>query len=65
MPGAAIAYTNAVRKIVPAGMWDGEPTGLSLPRPAIMAEGTFCVALLQADGTGPILGASLPEGAAT
>jgi hypothetical protein len=59
--GRTIAYTNVVRKIVPAGMWDGQPMGLSLPRPAIMAEGTFCVALLQADGTGPILGASLPE----
>jgi hypothetical protein len=58
--GRTIAYTNVVRKIVPAGMWNGEPTGLSLPRPAIMAEGTFCVAVLQADGTGPILGASLP-----
>jgi hypothetical protein len=63
--GRTIAYTNVVRKIVPAGMWDGEPTGLSLPRPAIMAEGTFCVALLQADGTGPILGASLPGRPAT
>jgi hypothetical protein len=62
--GRTIAYTNVVRKIVPAGMWDGEPTKLSLPRPAIMAEGTFCVALLQADGTGPILGASLPAGSA-
>jgi hypothetical protein len=63
--GRTIAYTNVVRKIVPAGMWDGQATGLSLPRPAIMAAGTFCVALLQADGTGPILGASLPGGAAT
>jgi hypothetical protein len=62
--GRTIAYTNVVRKIVPAGMWQGEPTGLSLPRPAIMAEGTFCVALLQADGTGPILGASVPGGTA-
>jgi hypothetical protein len=60
--GRTIAYTNVVRKIVPAGMWHGQPTVLSLPRPAIMAEGTFCVALLQADGTGPILGASLPGG---
>ena len=63
--GRTIAYTNVVRKIVPAGMWNGQPTGLSLPRPAIMAEGTACVALLQADGTGPILGASLPAGPAT
>ena len=59
--GRTITYTNVVRKIVPAGMWHGQPTGLSLPRPAIMAEGTFCVALLQANGTGPILGASTPS----
>jgi hypothetical protein len=59
--GRTGTYTNVVRKIVPAGMWHGQATGLSLPRPAIMAEGTFCIALLQADGTGPILGASLPE----
>jgi hypothetical protein len=59
--GRTIAYTNVVRKLVPAGMWDGQAMGLSLPRSAIMTEGTFCVALLQADGTGPVLGASLPE----
>ena len=62
--GRTIAYTNVVSKIVPAGMWNGRLTGLTLPRPAIMADGTFCVALLQADGTGPILGASIPGGTA-
>ena len=56
--GRTVAYTNVVEKIVPAGMWHGGQTRLVLPRPAIMSEGTFCVALLQADGTGPILGAS-------
>lgn len=60
--GRTVAYTNAVRKIVPAGVWHGEPIQLSLPRPAVMTEGTFCVALLQADGTGPILGTSVPGG---
>jgi hypothetical protein len=58
--GRTVAYTNSVRKIVPAGVWHGDPIELSLPRPAVMTEGTFCVALLQADGTGPILGASVP-----
>jgi hypothetical protein len=62
--GRTVAYTNVVRRIVPAGMWNGRHTGLTLPRPAIMADGTFCVALLQADGTGPILGASVPGGTA-
>jgi hypothetical protein len=58
--GRTVAYTNVVRKIVPAGVWHGRHTRLSLPRPAIMTEGTHCVALLQADGAGPILGASVP-----
>jgi hypothetical protein len=62
--GRTLAYSNVVRKIVPAGMWHGEHKRLSLPRPAVMAQGTFCVALLQADGTGPILGASLPDAGA-
>ncbi len=56
--GRTIAYTNVVRKIIPAGMWHGRDVRLSLPKPAIMGEATTCVALLQADGTGPILGAS-------
>ena len=60
--GRTGTYTNVVRKIVPAGVWHGDRTRLSLPRPAVMAEGTFCVALLQADGTGPILGASISAG---
>ena len=57
--GRTVAYTNVVRKLVPAGVWHGKHMVLSLPKPAIMAAGTFCVALLQADGTGPILGASV------
>ncbi|MFW6077114.1 MAG: DUF1223 domain-containing protein [Hyphomicrobiales bacterium] len=59
--GRTVVYTNVVRKIVPAGMWHGGRTALTLPRPALMTEGTVCVALLQADGTGPILGASIPD----
>ena len=62
--GRTVAYSNVVRRIVPAGMWHGAHTKLALPRPAIMSEGTFCIALLQADGTGPILGASLPSATA-
>jgi hypothetical protein len=62
--GRTIAYTNAVRKIIPAGTWHGQPMGLSLPKPAIMSEGTSCTALLQADGIGPILGAALLAGSA-
>jgi hypothetical protein len=57
--GRTIAYTNVVRKIIPAGVWHGREMRLSLPKPAIMNESTMCAALLQADGTGPILGASI------
>jgi hypothetical protein len=62
--GRTIAYTNVVRKIIPAGVWHGRELRLSLPRPAIMTESTMCAALLQADGTGPILGASILPGGA-
>jgi hypothetical protein len=62
--GRTVTYTNVVRKIVPAGMWHGRRTTLTLPKPALMAEGMFCVALLQADNTGPILGASIPDDSA-
>ena len=55
--GRTIAYTNVVRKIIPAGMWHGEKLDLSLPKEAIVDAGTFCAALLQVDGTGPIIGA--------
>ena len=57
--GRMVSYTNVVRKLVPAGLWRGQHMRLSLPKPAIISEGTFCIALLQADGTGPILGASM------
>jgi hypothetical protein len=57
--GRTMAYTNVVRKIIPAGLWHGREMRLVLPRPAIMSESTMCAALLQADGTGPILGASI------
>jgi hypothetical protein len=59
--GRTISYTNVVHKFMPAGVWHGQHMQLSLPKPAIMAAGTFCVALLQAGGTGPILGASMGD----
>lgn len=55
--GQTVSYTNVVRKIVPAGVWYGEKLALSLPKAAILGDGTVCAALLQIDGTGPIIGA--------
>jgi hypothetical protein len=55
--GRTVAYTNVVRKIIPAGMWHGDKLDLSLPKDAIVGTGTTCAVLLQVDGTGPIIGA--------
>jgi hypothetical protein len=55
--GRTVVYTNVVRKIMPVGMWHGEALSLMLPKAAILSNGTVCAALLQLDGTGPILGA--------
>ena len=57
--GRKIAYHNVVRKMLPIGMWHGEKMKVSLPKSGLMAEGVEdCVAVLQVDGTGPIIGAS-------
>ncbi len=57
--GRKIAYFNVVRKMLPVGMWHGEAMKVTLPKSGLMAEGVEdCVAVLQIDGTGPIIGAS-------
>jgi hypothetical protein len=56
--GRTVAYGNVVRKIMPVGMWHGDALSLMLPKAAILSNGTVCAALLQLDGTGPILGAA-------
>jgi hypothetical protein len=55
--GRTVAYSNVVRKIMPVGMWHGDALSLMLPKAAILGNATVCAALLQLDGTGPILGA--------
>lgn len=60
--GRTITYTNVVRRFAPAGMWHGEPMALSLPKSAVVGDSRTCAALLQADGTGPILGAAWMSG---
>jgi hypothetical protein len=57
MAGREIAYTNVVRKLVPAGMWTGSGARIALPREGLMPPGASgCVALLQKGKVGPILG---------
>jgi hypothetical protein len=57
MAGSEVAYTNVVRKLVPAGVWRGEAARIELPRAAVMGAGaTGCVALLQKGKSGPLLG---------
>ena len=57
MAGREIAYTNVVRKLVPAGMWTGRAMELALPRDGLMPPGASAtVALLQQGKAGPILG---------
>ena len=56
--GRTLAYGNVVRKIMPVGMWHGDALSLMLPKAAILGNGTVCAALLQLDGTGPIIGAA-------
>lgn len=58
--GQEITYTNVVRKLLPAGMWKGDATRLTLPKESIMPQGcTACVALLQHGKVGRMLGAGV------
>ena len=57
--GRKIVYHNVVRKMLPVGMWYGKDMKITLPKSGLMADGIEdCVAVLQVDGTGPIIGAS-------
>jgi len=59
MAGREVTYTNVVRKLMPAAMWTGAAMKLSLPRESLLTpDATGCVALLQRDKLGPILGAA-------
>ena len=55
--GKTVTYHNVVRKLVPAGMWDGTATTLKLPRKGIMTPDCVCgIAVLQQGKVGPVLG---------
>ena len=57
MAGREAVYANVVRKLVPAGMWNGQAMRVALPREGLMPpDATACVALLQRGKVGPILG---------
>ena len=61
--GRTITYYNVVRELSPVGQWRGEALELSLPKKALMPEGSDgCVVLLQHGETGPIIGAAEMRG---
>lgn len=55
--GKTITYHNVVSNMVPAAMWRGEALRASWMKNAVMPSGAdFCVAVLQREKTGPVLG---------
>ncbi len=61
LAGHEITYHNIVRRMVPAGMWQGQQR-VVLPKDGILPpEANICVALLQTGKAGPVLGAAVWE----
>jgi hypothetical protein len=59
MAGREMTYANVVRKLVPAAMWTGAASKVSLPKDGLLTpDATGCVALLQKGKVGPVLGAA-------
>jgi hypothetical protein len=55
--GRDISYHNVVRKLVPAGMWNGQSAKLTFPRSAIITDDVkMCLAVLQKGKVGQVLG---------
>lgn len=55
--GKKITYSHPVRELTPIGMWKGKKMSLRLPLRDLHAIGGDClVAMLQVEGSGPILG---------
>ncbi len=61
--GETITYHNVVRKLIPVGMWSGEPIKIRLRDEDVMnAGGKRCVVLVQTANAGPVLAAGwMPE----
>lgn len=56
--GRSLTYYNVVRMMMPIGQWQGEAVEISLPKTDLMEGYDGCTAILQVDGSGPILGAA-------
>ena len=55
--GKEISYHNVVRKLLPAGMWNGQSAKLTFPRSAIITDDVkMCLAVLQMGKVGQVLG---------
>ena len=55
--GSTISYSNVVRNLVPAGMWNGKANTIKMPRKGIFtADCKSCIAVLQRGKVGPLLG---------
>jgi hypothetical protein len=55
--GRSISYFNVVRQMLPLGRWTGKPMQITLPKAKLIAQGyDGCVALIQVNNGGPILG---------
>jgi hypothetical protein len=55
--GKQVSYYNVVRRIMPLGMWQGDPTALKLPKETLLSDPQeCCVGLLQIAGSGHIIG---------
>jgi hypothetical protein len=57
--GRTVVYNNVVRRTLPVGTWHGEALHIRLPISELMHDGvTGCAALVQVEGSGPIIGAA-------
>jgi len=55
--GTTVTYHNVVRNMVPAAMWDGSAFSQKWTKDAVLGEDCkSCIAVLQQDKTGPVLG---------
>jgi hypothetical protein len=55
--GKTITYHNVVRRLSPFGMYHGAAADFAMPRDAVIAQdATFCIAVLQRNMVGEVLG---------
>lgn len=57
--GRQVSYYNVVRKIVPVGMWQGDPAFFKLPKETLLSDPQeCCVGLLQIASSGVVIGSA-------